>query len=212
MPERFYGGASDRYPGQAATICEWLRLRKGKGGCIKCLDAACGDGAAAYGLARLLLAEGWHPHRFEIEGWTLDPLEVWAASHGIFPQSPLREATFRAWVAPVFEQAANRSMLFKVADLNNVPQGNVVNRSDRFDLIVCNGLLGGPIIDRLDNIRRIMSYFNGMLAPGGMLMVADHFHGGWKKNIPGEFFGDVLEAHGLSLVDTAEGVAALKSD
>lgn len=204
MPERFYGDGSDRYPGQAAVIGEWLRRR---GGRVRCLDAACGDGAASYGLARLLLEQGWHPDRFKIEGWTLDPLEVWAAAHGVFPHNPLREATFRTWVAPVFKASANRSMLFRDTNLNTIPDGKICSENDRFDLIVCNGLLGGPIINRSEEIRRIVSNLSQVLAPGGMLLVADHFHGGWKKNIPVDVLGDAFRINGLSVADAGEGLS-----
>lgn len=212
MPERFYGDGSDRYPGQAAAVAEWLRPRKGRGGRVRCLDAACGDGATAYGIARLLLEQGWYPDRFEIEGWTLDPLEAWAAAHGAFPHNPRREATFRSWSAPVFQAAAHRSMLFRDADLTCMEDGKYPYGYDRFDLIVCNGLLGGPIINRLDEIRRIVSRLCRMLAPGGLLLAADHFHGGWKKNIPGEALGDAFKSCGLSVAKAGEGISGLKSD
>ena len=209
MPERFYGDGSDRYPGQTAIINEWLRRREGRGGRVRCLDAACGDGMAAYGLARLLLEQGRAPERFEIEGWTLDPLEVWAAAHGVFPHNPHREALFRTWVSPVFEKEANRSILFRDADLNTMPDRKVSCDNDAFELIICNGLLGGPIVNRPEEIRRIVSNLSQVLAPGGMLLVADHFHGGWKKNIPGEVLGDVFRAGGLSVAEAGEGISGL---
>ena len=205
MPERFYGGGSDRYPKQAAAIGDWLRCRVGR---VRCLDAACGDGAASYGLARLMLEQGWSPERFEIEGWTLDPLEAWAAAHATFPHNPQHEAVFRDWVAALFTASADRSMLFRAVDLTVLPVGSVSCENDRFDLIVCNGLLGGPIINRIQVVRRIVSSLSALLAPGGMLLVADHFHGGWKKNIPGEILGDALKACGLAVADAGEGLCA----
>lgn len=207
MPERFYGDGSDRYPRQAALIADWLRGKGGRGECVTCLDAACGDGAAAYGLARLLLEQGRQPELFRIEGWTLDPLEVWAAAHGLFPHNPVREAVFRDWTAPVFQAQTHRSMSFRAADLMSLPDRTVACDSDRFDLIICNGLLGGPIIHRPEDMRRIVSDLSRLLAPGGLLLAADHFHGGWKKNIPGETLGDVFKAAGLSVADAGEGIA-----
>ena len=209
MPERFYGDGSDRYPEQAAVIAEWLSHRPGR---VRCLDAACGDGAGTYGLARLLLEQGRHPDRFMIEGWTRDPLEVWAAAHGAFPHHPEHEKSFKAWVAPVFDRGAQRSMLFKSADLLALADSDSSGESECFDLIVCNGLLGGPIINCPEDIRRIVSNLSCVLASGGMLLVADRFHGGWKKNIPAEILEDVLKAQGLLVADAGEGRAALKSD
>lgn len=212
MPERFYGDGSDRYPGQTAVISEWFQLRGCECGRVRCLDAACGDGAAAYGLARLLLAQGWHPDRFEIEGWTLDPLEVWAAAHGVFPHNLPREVTFKTWVAPVFQAMAHRSMLFRAMDLNSITDGKISCENDRFDLIVCNGLLGGPIINRPDEMRRIVSGLCRLLSPGGLLLMADNFHGGWKKKCPQQTLRALCEDNGLVVTESAEGVAALKPD
>ena len=209
MPERYYGGGSDRYPGQTAVIGAWVRHRAGR---LRCLDAACGDGAASYGLARLLLERGWHHDRFWIEGWTLDPLEAWAAAHGAFPHNPQREAAFRGRIAPVFTVLAQRALRFRAVDLITVADDIISGENDRFDLIVCNGLLGGPIIKRQKNIRRIVSYLCDLLAPGGLLLVADHFHGGWKKNIPGEILGDAFKACGLMVAAAGEGLAGLKPD
>jgi SAM-dependent methyltransferase len=199
MPERFYGDGADRYPGQAAVLEEWFRQKNGR---VRCLDAACGDGSAAYGVARLLLEQGWNPDRFRIAGWTLDPLEAWAAAYGMFPHNSLRETRFREWVAPVFEKVAHYSMLFSPVDLMEMSDG-----VEKFDLILCNGLLGGPIINRSDEIGRVVANFRRMLTPGGMILVANRFHGGWKKNIPGEILGDAFRANGLSVTQAGEGLS-----
>ena len=207
LPERFYGDGSDRYPGQVARIGAWIRSRELRGRGVRCLDAACGDGATAYGLARLFMEQGWLPDRFAIEGWTLDPLEVWAAAHGIFPHNPRREASFRAWRAPVFQGVEHPAMLFRAVDLNALP-GDTAS----FDLIVCNGLLGGPIINRPEEMQRVVSNLCHVLAPGGMLLVADHFHGGWKQKYPQQSLRVLCEGHGLVAIEAAEGIAVLKPD
>jgi len=205
LPRRFYGGLI-RYPQQEQFIRARLSGRHpDQKTPLRCLDAACGDGAASYGLAMLLLDSGWPPDAFRIEGWTLDPLEAWAGAHACFPHDRRRESMLRKWCAPVFSQGAAASMLFRQADLARPPE-----KDEKFDLILCNGLLGGPIVNRQGDVKRIVENLASMLAPGGMLLAADHFHGGWKMNIPGETLGDVFKACGLHNVQAGEGVSGSK--
>ncbi|MBL0225811.1 MAG: hypothetical protein IPQ16_09625 [Geobacteraceae bacterium] len=204
MPDRYYGGGSDRYPGQSAVIEEWIRNRHGHGIRLRCLDVASGDGANTYGVARLLVSQGWSPDRFEIEGWTLEPLEAWAAAHGRFPHDPVRESFFREETGDFFEQGCFASIRFCCVDILTEPA------AAPFDLILCNGLLGGPILHRPESVRRIVSCLSRLLVPGGLLLAADHFHGGWKKNIPGETLGDAFKACGLSVAEAGEGISGAR--
>lgn len=201
MPGRFYGGGSDRYPGQTAIVAEWLQRRQFRGKRLRCLDAASGDGANTYGIARVLVEQGCLPDRFEVEGWTLEPLEAWAAAHGCFPHDPVREALFREETRDCLEQGFDTAIRFCCADILTEPE------TAPFDLILCNGLLGGPIIHDSEIIRRIVSYLCSRLVPGGMLLAADHFHGGWKKIIPGEVLGDAFKASGLYVDEAGEGIS-----
>ncbi len=209
MPDRYYGAGIDRYPAQSAVIAEWLQRRGDKGRLIRCLDAACGDGVASYGLARMLLEQGCDPDRFRIEGWTLEPLEAWAAAHGQFPQNPAHEAAFRSVAEPVFRYAAGDSLRFSSVDLLDSGAAALERQELPYDLIVCNGLLGGPIIHHREQLQYIAGRLVRGLAADGMLLVADHFHGGWKKKIPGEFLGDLFRADGLTVVPAGEGFAAM---
>lgn len=198
LPRRFYGGVV-RYPGQEAVIREWLRSRHG--GTISCLDAACGDGAGSYGLARLLQEQGWQPGTFIIEGWTLDPLELWAAAHASFPHDPRRQETFREWAAPVFTQGGERGMVFRQADLRELATGY-----EGFDLILCNGLLGGPIINQREEMSRVVRNLAALLRPGGLLLAADRFHGGWEKRCPQELLQTLFAENGLAVCEAGEGI------
>jgi len=204
MPGRFYGGGSDRYPAQTAAITEWLRRAGRPARRLRCLDAACGDGAATYGLARLLTEAGWPPDGFEIRGWTLEPLEAWAAAHGRFPHDPAREAAFREETRDCFERGAAGAVRFCCADILAGPA------AEQFDLILCNGLLGGPILHRLGELEAAVRNLAGLLAPGGMLLAADHFHGGWKQKCPQQELRALFEGHGLPTVEAGEGFSALK--
>ena len=205
MPARFYGGGSDRYPAQSATITAWLRRKGWRGKHLRCLDAACGDGAATYGLARLCSENCRPQNSFEIQGWTLDPLEAWAAAHGCFPHDPPLEALFREETRDCFEQGFDTTIRFCCADILDAPE------AAPFDLILCNGLLGGPIIHAHENMNTAVRNLVGLLAPGGMLLASDHFHGGWRQKCPQQELRALCELNGLSAIETAEGVAALKS-
>jgi SAM-dependent methyltransferase len=206
MPERYYGGGSDRYPEQFALIAGWIGTWRNRGRRLRCLDAASGDGANTYEVARLLVEQGWSPERFSVEGWTLDPLEAWAAAHGIFPHDPAREESFREATAVCFEQGCASVLRFSSVNLLDVPP------SEPFDLILCNGLLGGPIIHTRQTLAAVVRNLAGLLAPGGILLAADHFHGGWKQKCPQQELRALFELHGLVSIEAEEGVAILKTD
>lgn len=205
MPKRFYGGVMDRYPQQTAVIRRWLEQRPAREQPVRCLDAACGDGAATYGLARLLLEYGLGLEDFLVEGWTVDPLEVWAAAHAVFPHDPARQVAFREWTAPAFAAGAERSLSFRQADLLALPP-----EQQRFDLILCNGLLGGPIINQPGEIRQVLENLAHLLGPGGVLLAADSFHGGWKQKCPHHEVQALIASAGLDPIMAGEGVGGLK--
>jgi SAM-dependent methyltransferase len=206
MPERFYGDGSDRYPEQSVMIAEWIRQRHCRSRRLRCLDAASGDGANTYGMARLLAEQGWLPDRVEIEGWTLEPLEAWAAAQGRFPHDPAREKVFREETADCFEQGFDTAVRFCCADILNAP------KTAPFDLIICNGLLGGPIIHARCAMGAVVQNLTGLLAPGGMLLAADHFHGGWKQKCPQQELRAVFKMNGLNSLEVSEGIGGLKPD
>lgn len=206
MPRRFYGTGSDRYPGQSAHIRHWLTQQEERGGALRCLDAACGDGAGSYALMRLLMRRGWLPERVSVEGWTLEPLEVWSAAHACFPHDPARERRFREAVLPLFERGNHLRMLFRATDLE-LSQA----RKEGFDLVICNGLLGGPIINHPRRMERVVRNLAGLLRPQGLLLVADHFHGGWKKNVPDETIGELFRSCGLGVIRAGEGIGGVRT-
>lgn len=214
LPGRFYGGIG-RYPGQKEFVREWLITRKGR--TLHCLDAACGTGEETFGLALLLLEEGFSPEAIRIDGWTLEPLEVWAAAHLRFPHDRHRETLLREATSKLFEQGFQTRILFRCVDLTKIPlppplpKGEGV-RVGQFDLILCNGLLGGPIIHEKKQLNRAVGNLSQLLAPGGILLAADNFHGGWKQKCPQTELRASFETHGLKYVEPGEGIGGLKSD
>jgi hypothetical protein len=139
----------------------------------------------------------------EIEGWTLDPLEAWAAAHGCFPHDPVREVIFRDNTVACFEQGFDTAMRFCSVDILSAAT------VEPFDLILCNGLLGGPIIHAREELAVVVRNLVALLAPGGLLLVADHFHGGWKQKCPEEELRALFKQNGLSSVEADEGIGGL---
>ncbi len=208
LPGRFYGGIG-RYPGQRHFIGEWLKSRKSA--TLHCLDAACGTGEDTYGLALLLAAEGFSPEAIRIDGWTLEPLEVWAAAHRAFPHDRRREASLRKATAALIERGFGTVIRFRCADLAGLT-GVEIDGGAPFNLILCNGLLGGPIIHQKEQLERTVGNLARLLAPGGILLAADNFHGGWKQKCPQTELRALFESHGLKYVETGDGIGGLKPD
>lgn len=204
LPDRFYGGFR-RYPAQREYLRDWLHERQGRQ--LRCLDAACGTGEESYALALLLLEQGWPPGRFRIEGRTIEPLEVWAASCAVFPHDFRREEAFRRQISAIFESGIGHCLEFSCADLLQPPAHSAATA---FDLIVCNGLLGGPILNDRRQLEALLQNLTGQLAHGGMLLAADSFHGGWKQKHPQAELRALMEMFGLKVTVAGEGLAALR--
>ncbi len=203
LPGRFYGGFG-RYPRQLDFIEKWLGGRKEEK--LRCLDAACGTGEDSYGLAGLLIEHGFAAEDMQIEGWTIEPMEVWAAAHCRFPHDKEREARFKNETAPVFQHGYASRIQFNCADLVTPPA------TDPFDLILCNGLLGGPILNEPTILGKVTANLAGRLAPGGILLAADSFHEGWKLKCPQQMLRTLIEANGLQSFEAGEGLGGLKKD
>ena len=218
LPRRFYGGLG-RYPEQQKFVWEWLKTVKP--GTLHCLDAACGTGEETYGLSLLLSEGGFSPEEIRIEGWTLEPLEVWAAVHRRLPHDRRREAQLRESTAALFRCGYDRCISFVCRDILTSPspplhfpenRGEGAGGKKWFDLILCNGLLGGPIIHEKGLLDRAVGNLAQLLSPGGILLAADHFHGGWKQKCPQDELRASFETHGLKYIYTGEGIGGLKPD
>ncbi len=214
LPDRFYGGIG-RYPGQQQFIRELLTTRKTA--TLRCLDAACGTGEDSYALAILLSERGLPPKHVRIDGWTLEPLEVWSATHRRFPHDQPREELLREATSSLLQQGFGGRISFRCVDLTksrlypHLPKAETAGVG-LFDLILCNGLLGGPIIYENNQLSQTVSLLAQRLAPGGILLAADNFHGGWKQQCPQAKLRALFETHGLQYIDTGEGLGGLKPD
>ena len=201
LPRRFYGGFV-RYPAQQEFVRNWLQQKNLK--TLRCLDAACGTGEGTYGLARLLMENDYRMETFEIEGWTLEPLEVWAAAERYFPHDRQYERRFREETERLFRIGYPSCVSFRTADLT-VSHLRAID-SDQWDLILCNGLLGGPILHEPVKLQQVVSNLAALLAADGILLAADNFHGGWKQHCPREKLRDLFGLCGLNCFNVGEGI------
>ena len=168
-----------------------------------------------YGLALLLTEQGFSPRR--PNGWTVEPLEVWSATYRSFPHDRHREALLRRATSKLIEQGFQSRIHFRCIDLTQVTINSTLPKEEavsvcQFDLILCNGLLGGPIIHEKEQLEQVVGNLVQLLAPGGILLAADNFHGGWKQKCPQAELRASFETYGLEYVETGEGIGGLKPD
>lgn len=201
LPGRFNGAGFGRYPEQLEWLQQHLKQQVGKP--LQVLDAACGSGEGTWEVAEQLAWQGWQPEQVLLEGWTLEPLEVWSAQSRSLPHESEREKNYQQRVQPLLQQGWGERISFFAMDL--LAETGV---ADRFDLILCNGLLGGPIIHQPAQLQQVVRLLTGFLVPGGMLLIADHFHGGWKKQTPTELLVSLLQDAGLICRQAGEGIVA----
>ena len=207
LPPR-YGCGFGRYERQLVHVRDWLndtRHRRNKG-IIRCLDAATGTGEGAYDLAQLLLESGYPPERLVVHGSSPDPFELIAGACGRFPHDPSRERRFRNHVRTLALSGVTSRMTFLQGDVLDMP-----GDGGCYDLVVCNGLLGGPLLHADHELRRAVSVLTGCLSPGGLLCIADRFHDGWRRHNGESSVRVMLRQAGFALCELPDGVAAMRS-
>jgi len=205
LPHHF-GGTFDRYPVQSQWLAQWLRGNvTSLGGCLRALDSACGSGEGSYGLVELIGAAGFQGKGCVVHGSTLEPIELFAAAHAYFPHDPERAAEYRSRVTPLLTGRDAVAMEFYLDEVGAIGgEGN-------YQLILCNGLLGGPLLHEPAELERAISALASRLAPGGVLLAADRFHAGWHLRVPATKLRSLMWAHGLSPLEIGEGVGGRKT-
>ncbi len=206
LPGR-HGGNFNRYPEQTAFVRSWLtRNRLRLGSTVRCLDAACGTGEGTFDLALLLAEEGMSPECTEVHGSTVEPLELFAAAHAFFPNDMERQQAYRRRIQPLIASGTVERIRFRQEDLSRSEPGEV----GVYDVILCNGLLGGPSLHDRGEIAHIVRRLVGRMRPGGVLLSADRFHEGWKKYVSSEELGAIFQVSGLTLLSVGDGVGGMK--
>jgi predicted O-methyltransferase YrrM len=77
---------------------------------------------------------------------------------------------------------------------------------EKYDLILCNGLLGGPLLHEPGKIEQVMSGLVRRLKPGGLILAADRFHEGWRKLNPNGAREAQLARCGVRILECGEGI------
>jgi chemotaxis methyl-accepting protein methylase len=204
-----HGGSFLRYPDQIDFLNSWISSRSSfLSGGIRCLDAACGTGEGTYDVADLLLRCGIPSRVQQIHGCSLEPLEVFAAAHGSFPHDPERQLRFRTRIEPLFNAHATDRMLFFRDTVMRQP----TPEENPYDIILCNGLLGGPFLHELEMLEKAIHALVKRLKTGGILLTADRFHGGWRKENPPARIVEIMQRTGLTVRHGEYGIAAEKSN
>lgn len=204
LPEQ-HGGGFNRYPDQLHALRVWFGGLNGKG-MVRCLDAACGTGEGTWDLAEAFIVKGFPLENVTITGLTLGTLELFAAAHAFFPHDPERQHAYREKIVPLLATGIEERMLFRQADLRAVN-----GMGESYSVILCNGLLGGPMLHDRESVGKVVKRLAASLEPGGILMAADRFHAGWRKIFSREQLAGLFVRCGLRLVDGGEGVAGIRT-
>jgi len=209
LPHHF-GGTFDRYPAQSRWLAGWLRENLGRlGGRIRALDSACGSGEGSYGLAELIAGAGFGGEECLVHGSTLEPIELFAAAHAYFPHDPERQGEYRRRIAPLMAGGSAPALEFYLDEVGTTG-GGAAGGGAEYQVILCNGLLGGPLLHEPGELARAVRALALRLAPGGVLLAADRFHAGWRQLVPARTLSALLQANGLIAMDVPEGVGGRK--
>lgn len=201
-----YGGGFDRYPGQSLWFRSWLAGHaSGIAEGIRVLDSACGSGEGTYQVAGMLGEAGLRGKCCAVHGSTLEPLELFAAAHAFFPHDREREAEYRARVAPLFEGPQPSSCEFYLDRVGSPPS------RDPYHVVLCNGLLGGPLLHEPRELAAAFAGLASRLVPGGLLLAADRFHAGWRLRVPVGELRALMRQNGLVPLEVPEGIAGRKA-
>jgi chemotaxis methyl-accepting protein methylase len=207
LPQQF-GGSFNRYPEQMEFLRRWVAAGSLSSTIsVNCLDAACGSGEGSYELARMLLESGVDQSRIRITGVTLTPVEVFAAAHAYFPHDVQRKLRYRKFLESMVRGGGNMPHIkFMTGDLN------YLELSEKYEIIICNGVLGGPMLHDSKEVENVIRRLSGSLSAGGVLVAADRFHGGWKKKMSNRDMETIIRKCGLDVITVPKGIAGLRSN
>ena len=138
---------------------------------------------------------------------TIDPLELFAAAHACFPHDPERQTRYRQTVREVFTPQSPTGIAFEMRDLRTED-----GSPGKFDVILCNGLLGGPLLNEREDLAKTTGRLCRMLEQGGILLAADCFHQGWKRTVTESMLRQMLAENGLKVLPVGEGIAGVNAD
>lgn len=200
-----HGGSFHRYPGQTLFLDNWIQRRSlHRRGEIRVLDAACGTGESSYELAMILRSRGVSARHCRVHGCSLEIFELFAAAHGFFPHDPGKELVYRGIINRLLRDGGTGGIVFFQGDVTHPPQPE----EKPYHVILCNGLLGGPYIHTRESVATAIESLAARLGPGGIMLISDRFHGGWKKKMPQERLKEIFRKKGFRLIPVTDGIAA----
>ena len=133
-------------------------------------------------------------------------MELFAAAHGWFPHDPVRQVAFRRRINRLFIDSNAERITFFRQDLTE----NGHYEEEGYDIILCNGLLGGPLLNSPETLERTVGRLCASLRPGGIFLAADRFHGGWKRLVPEDVLRGTVARCGLYVRALDEGMAGIR--
>jgi hypothetical protein len=102
-------------------------------------------------------------------GVTREPLEAWMAAERRLPHLSEHERRYR--------ELPECRVVFLAAEARRPPL------NARFDVILCNGLVGGPALSEAEDVVQLLGRMDCLLAPGGGCTWANRFHGGHRPKV-----------------------------
>lgn len=202
IPKR-YGTGFNRYPLQQKFLHAWLSGRNTPE--IALLDAACGSGAGVYELVEMVTEAGFYPEATIVHGCTVEPLELVAAAHGWFPDDRAHEQAVKRVITRVLQHRSPGTIKFFREDICT-PAENY----QQYDVVICNGLLGGPLLHEQTALDTAIKGLVRRLKKGGILLAADRFHAGWRRVTPLDQLKLFFVQHGIRLFEMPEGIGGIK--
>ena len=165
-PPRF-GTDAGRYPRQRLLL-ECL-LPDFAGQPLRILDLGCGVGLNT--LETAVLAQEHAPGaQLSVLGVTSEHLEVWMATRRTLPHDPQRQSRLRRYpnALPVHFCQGDATTFWSPA---------------LFDLILCNGLVGGDYLHHGRDYHAFIHNCARLLAPRGAILLANRFHTGRRAHV-----------------------------
>lgn len=176
-----FGTDTGRYPEQLRQVTERFAARPEM--TWRVLDLGCGTGQGTWEVAQFAAKANVRAH---LLGITREPLEAWMATHRRLPHDPVRERRYPCLPSTT---AGRIQLQFVAADGLAAPL-----RPGVWDLILVNGLAGGPHLKTPDSMQRLLHGLAGLLAPGGAVGCACRFHDGYAPHL--DVFAALARANG----------------
>jgi len=161
------GTSLGRYPEQIEYLSS--NFIPSQSGNLLALDMGCSTGQGTYELATTLEQ---HIEKWFVLGITNEPLEAWMAATRNFPHQIPDTTSETRTVSSLIK----RSVSFISADIMNFAVSTPV------DLILCNGLIGGPNLRNEKDYPKLWNVLSSQLKKGGMLLIGNRFHEGYKAH------------------------------